>query len=139
MEASRFLNPHPPELERFLHASVGEDRRGSPVSVLSALARQSLDPWEVAAGLAAAPREAAANRLDLLLSRAFDVPALRTDSASVGRDLTRLLPEAGGRPGGSDGGATTGGPLRPGLILPIAVALLVLALTFYGGSFGAVR
>ncbi len=38
------LNPHPPEFERFLHASVGEDRNGYFVTVLSALARLGLDP-----------------------------------------------------------------------------------------------
>ncbi|SEO18158.1 hypothetical protein SAMN04488011_12113, partial [Palleronia pelagia] len=37
------LNPHPPEFDRFLQASVGEDRNGYAVTVLSTLARSCLE------------------------------------------------------------------------------------------------
>jgi hypothetical protein len=46
MAAPNVLNPHPPEFERFLYASVGEDRNGYVVTVLSTLARLGLDPWK---------------------------------------------------------------------------------------------
>jgi hypothetical protein len=38
------------EYDDFLFASMGEDRNGLPLSVLSALARLDVDPWEEATG-----------------------------------------------------------------------------------------
>jgi hypothetical protein len=86
------LNPHPPEFERFLHASVGEDRNGYVVTVLSALARLGLDPWAETAKLVALEGDAARTRLGTLLERFRDVPALATDHGTVARDLSQLLP-----------------------------------------------
>lgn len=41
-----------PEFDKFLCASIGEDRNGTMLSVLSALARLDVDPWQEAADLA---------------------------------------------------------------------------------------
>ena len=41
-----------PEFDEFLWASVGEDRNGTGLSVLSALARLDVDPWQEANSLA---------------------------------------------------------------------------------------
>ena len=109
------LNPHPPEFDRFLHASVGEDRNGYVVTVLSTLARLGLDPWKETAELVTLGRDAARARLGTLLARFRDVPALASDHGRIARDLSQLLPEdrascslkrtastvAGGRPGTS--------------------------------------
>jgi hypothetical protein len=93
MAAPDVLNPHPPEFERFLYASVGEDRNGYVVTVLSAFARLGLDPWAETADLAALGRDAARSRLGKLLARFRDVPALACDHGRVARDLSQLLPE----------------------------------------------
>lgn len=135
MPGTHVLNPHPPEFERFLYASVGEDRRGSVVTVLSALARLNLDPWTEAADLAALGREAAATRFALLLSRVRDVPALGQDHGAVGRELTRLLPEGTARPG-TDPAANTGSPVSPGVFWVILAALVLLAQMMFGGFSG---
>ena len=37
-----------PEFDEFLGASIGEDRNGTGLSVLSAFARLNVDPWEEA-------------------------------------------------------------------------------------------
>lgn len=37
------------EFQPFLYAQIGDDSNGVPLSVLSALARQNIDPWEQAA------------------------------------------------------------------------------------------
>lgn len=95
MTGSSVLTPHPPEFERFLYASVGEDRNGFVVTVLSTLARLELDPWAETASLVSLSGEAARSRLDLLLSGFRDVPALKQDHEDVARDLSKLLP---GRP-----------------------------------------
>lgn len=88
------LNPHPPEFERFLYASVGEDRNGSVVTVLSTLARLGLDPWRETADLVSLGHNAARMRLETLLARFRDVPTLPGDREKVARDLSRLLPES---------------------------------------------
>jgi hypothetical protein len=37
-----------PEFDEFLRASIGEDRNGTGLSVLSAFARLNVDPWQEA-------------------------------------------------------------------------------------------
>jgi hypothetical protein len=88
------LDPQPRSYERFLHASVGEDRNGSLVTVLSMLARLDLDPWKETAILATLKREAAQLRLTELLSRSRSVSALSTDPGSVAKELSLLLPDS---------------------------------------------
>lgn len=87
------LSQNPPEFERFLYATVGEDRNGSVVTVLSTLARLGLDPWNETAELVTLGRDAAGTRLGILLSRFRDVPALGSTHGRVARELSLLLPE----------------------------------------------
>ncbi|MEX5729794.1 hypothetical protein Ga0609869_003147 [Rhodovulum iodosum] len=93
MATPNVLNPHPPEFERFLYASVGEDRNGYVVTVLSTLARLGLDPWKEAAELVTLGRDAAQARLGTRLARFRDVPTLASDHGRVARDLSQLLPD----------------------------------------------
>ena len=86
-------NPPPPEFDRFLHASVGEDRNGYAVTVLSTLARLGLDPWKETAELVTLGRDGARARLGSLLAQFRDVPALASDHGRVARDLSQLLPD----------------------------------------------
>jgi len=62
------LNPHPPEFERYLYASVGEARNGYVVTVLCTLARLGLDPWKEAAELVTLGRDASRARLGTMLA-----------------------------------------------------------------------
>jgi hypothetical protein len=64
-----------PEFDEFLGASISEDRNGTGLSVLSALARLDVDPWEEAASLAQMPRRAAAVRLTALIDALPREPA----------------------------------------------------------------
>jgi hypothetical protein len=124
-----------PEFERFLYASVGEDRNGYVVTVLSTLARLGLDPWKEAAELAALGREAAQTRLERLLSGFRDVPELANDHGAVAQELTLLLPEHQSLRGSKLGGSV----LAPGLpgsrrsTLAILVILLILAQVLFVG------
>ena len=93
MPGTSILNPHPPEFERFLYATVGEDLNGSVVTVLSTLARLDLDPWKETAELVMLGRDAARLRLERVLAGFLDVPALMTDHGTVARELCLLLPE----------------------------------------------
>ena len=87
------LNTHPPEFERFLYASVGKDRNGNVVTLLSAFARLGLDPWSETAELVKLGHETARARLSTLLARFRDVPALASDHYKIAGDLSFLLPE----------------------------------------------
>src|SRR5712671_4050404 len=52
-----------PEFDAFLFASVGEDKSGVELTVLSALTRLGFDPWQEAARLSELPRETATRTL----------------------------------------------------------------------------
>ena len=89
------LNPHPPEFDRFLHATVGEDRNGYAVTVLSTLARLGLDPWNETAELVTLGHDGA---------RAVGNAACPVSGCSLARKRswqgrTRLEPAASRRPG----------------------------------------
>ena len=81
------LNPHPPEFDRFLHASVGEDRNGYVVTVLSTLARLGLDPWKETAELVTLGRDAARARLGTLFLPDFGT-FLRSAAITAGSHET---------------------------------------------------
>ena len=81
----------------FLYATVGEDRNGNTVTVLSTLARLGLEPWDAASDLASLTRDEARSRLGGLLARFRDVPALGQDHAAITQRLIDLLPRTAGR------------------------------------------
>jgi hypothetical protein len=80
-----------PEFNDFLYAPIGADRNEMPVTVLSALARLNLDPWEEAAQLSELPTNTATQRLATLLGR---LPGGRwvQDSRAIADRLIELLP-----------------------------------------------
>ena len=59
---------HKSEFDPFLYAPVGEERNGMSLSVLSALARLEMDPWQEAATLTKMPAQDATVRLASLLA-----------------------------------------------------------------------
>jgi hypothetical protein len=78
--------------DRFLYASVFE-RHGLPVTVLSALARQNLDPWEEAARLAGLSRDEAIYSLTATIWRTSSEVS-HTAASELARRLVELLPTA---------------------------------------------
>jgi hypothetical protein len=85
------------EFDRFLYASVGDDDNGMPLTVLSALARMDVDPWEEASKLTQLPREAAVTQLSSLLGALRNAPVKDLDPASIVAPLIALLPCASDR------------------------------------------
>jgi hypothetical protein len=82
-----------PEFDEFLGASIGEDRNGTGLSVLSALARLDVDPWQEATSLARMPREASTARLTALIEALPHKPASGISSKTCAADLVALLPK----------------------------------------------
>lgn len=81
------------ELNDFLFAELGEEKNGSPLSVLSALTRLGADPWAEGARLSELPRDAAARALVTMI--AMFPPEKRSFSEAMGlaEKLAGLLPQ----------------------------------------------
>ena len=81
--------------DNFLYAPVCEDANGMRLSVISALARMDVDPWEEATRLAAMPKAIAEKTLlsilDLVSGRSWKSP----EAAAIAARLVRLLPQTG--------------------------------------------
>jgi hypothetical protein len=123
-----------PEFDQFLGASIGEDRNGTGLSVLSALARLDVDPWQEAASLARMSREAAAGRLTALIDALPYEPARAVPSKTIAADLVALLPRASKSSVQSpDSKLAVAGPrqaqIRIVLCALIALIVIVLALS----------
>jgi hypothetical protein len=84
-----------PAFDPFLVAVIGEDRNEKTVSVLSALARLDVDPWEEVASLAIMPRALARDRLAALIGALPDAPKMQKSANEVAGDLIGLLPSSG--------------------------------------------
>ena len=83
---------HKSKFARFLYAPVGEERNGMLLSVLSALARLDVDPWQEAATLTKMPAQDATLRLASLLST-LPSDAVTLLAPSTVLRLIALLPQ----------------------------------------------
>ena len=82
-----------PEFDNFLFERIDKNSEGTPISVLSVLARLGVDPWEEAARLAQLPRLAAAKRLASMIAAAMPgAPSAHLDAGAVSDRLISLLP-----------------------------------------------
>ena len=63
-----------------------------PLSVLSALTRLDLDPWQEAAELSELPKDKAAVRLETLIARLPGPRLTQADLRAIADRLTALLP-----------------------------------------------
>ena len=80
------------EFDNFLYAAIGADSNEMPLSVLSALTRLNLDPWQEAAELSELPKDTAAERLETLIARLPGGPWAQADLGAIARRLITLLP-----------------------------------------------
>ena len=87
---SPFTLPHS-QFNEFLFALIGKEGNGMPLSVISALARLEVDPWQEAARLADLPKELAAAALDGLLRR---LPAGGWDQAETPSIVARFFSQS---------------------------------------------
>ena len=83
------------DLNDFLFASVGDEQNGMPLSVISALTRLDVDPWEEAARLAALPKAVAAEALAPMIARLPIGRPQPSDNLAITQRLVELLPVSG--------------------------------------------
>jgi hypothetical protein len=124
------------QFDGFLFASVGEERNGTALSVLSALARFDVDPWQEAVSLASMPRERATERLTMLIAATTIAFAPGPSAAATAARLIALLPQAR-----SSRVAAPGAPVMAAAVSPrrIFMTLGVLALLLTAYFFLAAR
>ena len=115
------------DFERFVYADVATEPNGMELSVLSALSRQGLDPWQEAQRLAQLPPFAAADGLAQTLRAIPAVRALRLDVKVIAERLVALLPVEG---------TVTGGQLPPKLAATTMQVPRGLTLVMMGAIFG---
>ncbi|MDG3041743.1 hypothetical protein [Roseicyclus marinus] len=122
----------------FLYAQLGEDSTGHEVSVLSALARLGLDPWDEAAALSALPRDSAAARLAGHLARVSSLPDLGAERTTIPPRLIALLPHRRDTRDGADlRNVVTARLGRIGPMIALILAILFLLQTLGFGLSGA--
>ena len=81
-----------PAFNDFLFAPVGDDRNGMTLSVLSALVRANVDPWQEATELSRLPEKAATRRLASLIADLPGESLAPLDSKTIATRLIALLP-----------------------------------------------
>lgn len=82
-----------PEFEAFLFASIGEERNGMALSVLSGLSRLGVDPWDDAARLSLLPKARAIDALNQRIARLPLGSWQLSDTAAIAARLVELLPK----------------------------------------------
>ena len=77
----------------FLFAPICEEANGMRLSVLSALARMDVDPWEEATRLAAMPKAIAERTLVSTLDQVLGKSCHRSETEVIAARLVQLLPQ----------------------------------------------
>ena len=80
------------EYNAFLFASVGEEKIGMPLTVLTALTRLGVDPWLEAARLADLSKEAALQAFTATIARLPEGDWKATDAGAIAARLLKWLP-----------------------------------------------
>jgi hypothetical protein len=116
------------DFERFVYADVATEPNGMELSVLSALSRQGLDPWQEAQRLAQLPPFAAADGLAQTLRAVPAIRALRLDVQMIAERLVALLPAQGAVTEGQSPSKLAATPVQ----VPRALTFLMMGAIFGG-------
>jgi hypothetical protein len=124
------------EFNDFLYSPIGEDKNGLLVTVLSALARQNVDPWQQAADLDGLPRDTAVQKLTSIISALPGHRSMPDDPTPIAVRLIALLPGRGGLLTRRSNAADMLSPARPqslpkALWIAAYVALLLFNLWLF--------
>lgn len=88
----------PSRFNDFLFALICDEVSGTPLSVLSALARQNVDPWEEAHRLAVMPKAVALKAFTSALNQIPNKSWTISEAEAVAARLVILLPPESGQP-----------------------------------------
>ncbi|MEA2789773.1 MAG: hypothetical protein QOG73_2179 [Acetobacteraceae bacterium] len=116
-------------LNAFLFAEVGQELNGSPLTILSVLARLGKDPWAEAAKWVAMPKSATIDRLTQSISQMPLCPEALTDARATASRLILLLPSQTSAPRENERPAAAGKASVPRWVL-VAICLAAIGLGF---------
>jgi hypothetical protein len=121
--------------DAFLYALVGQDNNGLPLSVLSALARRDVDPWEEAAKLSVLPQDSAIVHLVSLLGALPPDASGSQDATRTATRLVALLPPRHGPPPTARRTFTAAVTGEHSVITRFAIGtfLIYIVVTLFGG------
>jgi hypothetical protein len=88
--------PLRPDLDDFLFATIGEERDGMPLSVISALTGLGLDPWAEASRLSSLETREAVEQLVPMIARLPGERWASSEIRKIAAGLIELLPSTGG-------------------------------------------
>lgn len=124
------------DYDAFLFATIGEDSNGMMLSVVSALVRLDIDPWQEAADLARLPVDAAVKRLAGRITALPDQEQAHRDSPTIAARVIALLPR--GRISAPRSlRAATAPQLKPHILwlgLVVVLAVIVFGQLFLGSA-----
>jgi hypothetical protein len=125
------VSPLAPEFDEFLFAPIGEDGKGMVLTVLSALARLDLDPWQEAAELAHLPITGATEKLASLISSFSQEQLTCPEPETIATRLIALLPHQSR----VSAGTSTKVPHTRSLVdFPMAMVFAAIFMAFALGS-----
>ncbi len=78
----------------FLYSAIGEEQSGMALSVMSALTRLDMDPWQEARRLAGLPEATAVERFAEMIGRLAPDRWKGQEATTIAARLVRLLPSA---------------------------------------------
>jgi hypothetical protein len=122
------LSPLGSKFDRFLFAPISENRDEMPLSVLSALARLDVDPWEEAATLAQLPRASAIERLVSLIAALPHGASAPLDAGRVSARLIALLPQQASSNPSRESFVGAGAVINPRAVIYVYVIFTVFVL-----------
>ena len=118
--------------DAFLFASIGEERNGMSLSVLSALSRLHIDPWDDALRLARLPKASAIIELGQNIALLPLGKWQLSDATEIATRLVELLPKPGAKPQAAPVSASVGPkPADWKRTATLALAGLVIGLAAY--------
>jgi hypothetical protein len=82
-----------PDLDKFLFAEVGDETEGMPLSVLSALTRLGLDPWEEADRLSSLRNREAVEQLARLIAELPGNSRPLAETRGIASGVVPMLPK----------------------------------------------
>lgn len=115
------------EFNDFLYAPIGEESNDLVLTVLSALARLGIDPWQESARLAQLSTDMATQRLTSIVARLPNGRWAQSDAGAIAARLIELLPTKRAAQSPSRATADAQHPRAP----PVASLVLLMVL---GGS-----
>lgn len=97
MDTRHSVTTLPSKYDDFLFTLIYEGTDGAQLTVLSALARANVDPWEEAARVSAMTEADAQNALTVMIDRISECKWTPAEEAAIVSRLIRHLPERAGR------------------------------------------